>query len=99
MKYIAGTLKPQQLKNSYLAIHYTHEVHVQSNQKQLKNASTHMKFKLLYSQTETRKRSILIKTGTKFCTKNECALVAQVHGDLCAIFSNNATMAQGAWLS
>ena len=58
-----------------------------------------MKFKLLYSQTETRKRSILIKTGTKFCTKNECALVAQVHGDLCAIFSNNATMAQGAWLS
>ena len=60
---------------------------------------THTKFKLLYSQTETRKRSILIKTGTKFCTKNECALVAQVHSDLCAIFSNNATMAQGAWLS
>ena len=37
----------------------------------LKKYTTHMKFKLLYSQTETRKRSILIKTGTKFYTKKQ----------------------------
>ena len=59
-----------------------------------------MKFKLQYNTEEPRKRSILIKTYVnEILHKNECALVAQMHGDLCAIFSNNATMAQGVWLS
>ena len=39
-----------------------------------------------------------LKRERNFAQKNECALVAQVHGHSCAIFSNNATVAQGAWL-